>query len=361
MGTLFCRTLDANHDATFGRGKAGFSYGAKGTAQRLKCRLLLNTGEWFWDTDDGTPWYQSEGSTVTPILNTMPANAARAEAILKARILSTDGVAGISTFTLTVDRQTRGITINANGPTVDGDIWNISFVVGPQVVVTPFAPTDLGSTLKLWLRGDLGITQSSGNVTVWADQSGNGNNVTNVGTVPYVASSINGKPGVTCGTGYLRNTTQSPLAAGSPRTIFLVVRASTSTGGVIYSGRLGTPDSALFLPSSLVSGLLWSDLIDGTRSASIPVPTINGVPLILQAGHSGTGGFVTCKLSGVAQTVTETNPVQSDSGTVGFAIGDRTGSFPPNVDIAEVIVCDTVLSSQNEAAVKNYLSARYSI
>ena len=34
------------------------------------------------------------------------------------------------------------------------------------------------SGMALWLKADAGVTTSSSNVTQWADQSGNGNNVT---------------------------------------------------------------------------------------------------------------------------------------------------------------------------------------
>jgi hypothetical protein len=39
-----------------------------------------------------------------------------------------------------------------------------------------FNPASI-SDLKVWLKGDSGITLVGGEVDVWADQSGNGNNV----------------------------------------------------------------------------------------------------------------------------------------------------------------------------------------
>lgn len=43
-----------------------------------------------------------------------------------------------------------------------------------HVVGNGFVPTDIGGCV-LWLRSDLGITQSGGLVSSWADQSGSGN------------------------------------------------------------------------------------------------------------------------------------------------------------------------------------------
>ena len=45
----------------------------------------------------------------------------------------------------------------------------------------PFVPTNLPG-LALWLRADLGITLDDGNVSGWADQSGNGNSFTQLTT-----------------------------------------------------------------------------------------------------------------------------------------------------------------------------------
>ena len=53
----------------------------------------------------------------------------------------------------------------------------------------------------LWLRADLGVTTSGGNITTWADQSGGGNTATAMvttqqATVVTGASGINSQPAV---------------------------------------------------------------------------------------------------------------------------------------------------------------------
>jgi hypothetical protein len=125
MATMHVRKLDSNGDEMRGRGMANFHYGSRATAQRLECNLKVILGEWFLDANEGVPWYQ-DGTDVEPILGHMPANAAYAEATLKARILTTNGVASITSFDLVFDRNTRMVTINASGKDVDGDAWSVS-------------------------------------------------------------------------------------------------------------------------------------------------------------------------------------------------------------------------------------------
>jgi hypothetical protein len=66
------------------------------------------------------------------------------------------------------------------------------FVVA--AAVTPFDPSKI-SGLELWLRGDLGVHLTSGNVDTWADQSGNGNNFTQAtsGARPPTNTAIGGQ------------------------------------------------------------------------------------------------------------------------------------------------------------------------
>jgi hypothetical protein len=58
-------------------------------------------------------------------------------------------------------------------------------------------PLDLSP--KLWLAADMGVTQSGGTVSAWADQSGNGNNAVQATTVnqpSFVANVVGSLPGI---------------------------------------------------------------------------------------------------------------------------------------------------------------------
>jgi hypothetical protein len=129
MATARVRRLNKAHDMTFGRGMADYAGGAEAAAQRLRCRLLTILGEWFLDTSAGVPWWQPEGSATQPIMGG-PKNLQYAEAVIKAQILGTDGIATIEAFSMVFNGTTRKLTVACTGTTVDGDVFNIS-EVGP--------------------------------------------------------------------------------------------------------------------------------------------------------------------------------------------------------------------------------------
>lgn len=103
----------------------------------------------------------------------------------------------------------------------------------------PWQPSDFGSALKLWVRSDLGITLNAGNVSAWADQSGNGNDLTQAtpaSQFPYVAAGA-GNGGAN-GRAYLLGTNTGAhelLTAGpvvqDPFEQFIVARSNQNDPG----------------------------------------------------------------------------------------------------------------------------------
>lgn len=123
------RKLDEAGDVMFGRGLQSFHSGSPATVQRVRTRLLLVLGEWFLDTGEGTPWFENEDSNVQPIMG-VPRNLGYAEAVLKARILGTDGVASLESFEMSFNGETRKLSVSATVTDEDG-------VTGDIVLVSP--------------------------------------------------------------------------------------------------------------------------------------------------------------------------------------------------------------------------------
>jgi hypothetical protein len=90
---LVYRALDPNGDYTMGKsGKTPVS-GVYAVAQAVQTRLLLLQGEWWEDTSDGLPLFQT--------ILTMGGSEKQLQAtdlIIKNRILGTAGVTSIASF-----------------------------------------------------------------------------------------------------------------------------------------------------------------------------------------------------------------------------------------------------------------------
>lgn len=106
------RKLDANGDYTFGHGQLDFYRDAPETvAQAVLTRLRLWAGEWFLDFTDGTP-YQAG------VLGKH--SETEANIVMRERILDTQGVLSLISFSSSLNRDTRQYQIAATIDTVYG-------------------------------------------------------------------------------------------------------------------------------------------------------------------------------------------------------------------------------------------------
>lgn len=106
------RKLDTDGDMVFGGGQAAFYRDVpEAPAQAAMTRLQLYEGEWFLDTRDGTPWK-------TKVLGKH--TAASRDPVLRARILGTTGVKGITAYASQVNRDTRTFSVQATIDTIYG-------------------------------------------------------------------------------------------------------------------------------------------------------------------------------------------------------------------------------------------------
>ena len=83
-------------------------------AQTIRTRLRLFLGEYFRNSQDGTPWFQDilgKGSTLT-----------NKDAAIKRRIVQTDGVLQILTYDADYDINTRQYTVSGSVLTTFGEV-----------------------------------------------------------------------------------------------------------------------------------------------------------------------------------------------------------------------------------------------
>lgn len=79
-------------------------------AQAVETRLKLWLGEWFLDTSDGTPWPSVLGKI----------NGKNPDAYIKQRILSTQGVTSIVSYSGTFTGSARAYSVTATINTLYG-------------------------------------------------------------------------------------------------------------------------------------------------------------------------------------------------------------------------------------------------
>lgn len=106
------RKLDLNDDYSFGGSQRDFYRdNPEAVAQSVKTRLLLWLGEFFLDTEQGTPFLEG-------ILGKKSKQTA--DSTIQDRVLSTPNVVRITNYLSEVDSETRGLSVSFDLDTVFG-------------------------------------------------------------------------------------------------------------------------------------------------------------------------------------------------------------------------------------------------
>lgn len=106
--------MDTNEDMRFGHGLADFYLDEpNAVAQSILTRLRFWRGEWFLDSDEGTPWTDDAlgvrtRDTILPMI--------------RRRILQTTGVQSIGALAVTIEPETRAATVSATVQTIYGQV-----------------------------------------------------------------------------------------------------------------------------------------------------------------------------------------------------------------------------------------------
>jgi hypothetical protein len=217
-----------------------------------------------------------------------------------------------------------------------------------------FLPTSLSGCV-LWLRSDMGVTQASGSVSKWADQSGQGNDcIQNTGAnQPSVVSSWqNGQTGIrTTSTQWLASANFSSYGVlGS--VILVCALANGSSTIVACDCRFSASDSLMILgeATNLIAFQDDSSTLGATTSTEVVSPcTIVGVGAI--TGNPTKSLFVN------GQKIF-TATVTGYGGQIdGFTVGNQNSHTTGGVTVGEMIVYDRQLSDGEVAALQAYLRA----
>jgi Bacterial Ig domain len=225
-------------------------------------------------------------------------------------------------------------------------------------VTTPVSIADLPQNgMTLWLRSTAG-TEGAGPLSVWFDESGTGNAAiqTVAGNQPTVVDNqANGLPVVRFNGGDNLPLPQNMMGTALSGQIFGVVKVTGDPNnfGTVWS--FGTAYG-----SSFASGVHLDDFgnSDGTGVALLPIENINRY--FIYDTSIDTAGNLTYRYDGTATWSRATAQPGSTSPPVAFQLFPSIGSAFIG-DIAEVILYNRVLSSQEQAVVYAYLANKYGI
>jgi hypothetical protein len=205
---------------------------------------------------------------------------------------------------------------------------------------TPLSGTDMPLTsqqgMRLWLKADANMN-SGGSMTIWADQSGSGNNATQ--TYAYSAvtpnlvanvSALNGRPmvhfgGGTGGSYYDYFDLPNFLAGASAGEAFVVLRTATSGGGVIWFTGTGGPTS---YGSSTISDGFFS-----TTDQSVGQPSFVALTNFNLYDVSSQANDWEARLNGLSIFSTSTNAVGDRGSNIDVYLGALPAILPKSLFI----------------------------
>lgn len=217
---------------------------------------------------------------------------------------------------------------------------------------TSFSPLNL-TNLKLWVKSDVGITLNGSNVSAWADQSGNGNNLTQAVAVSqpaYVANQINGYGSVQFD-GINDSLKSNSFTLNQPETIFIIYKnPSFLSGGYIFDG-FGADTGGYFQYASSPNLYMYAG------GSFYPITGLIGSYFLATVIFNG------------ASSKHQKNNVAEETGNAstrnmgGLLLGAYAGGagYNGNPHIAEVIVMSGVATTDERNNIKTYVTNRYGI
>ena len=208
-------------------------------------------------------------------------------------------------------------------------------------------PGGVTGNLSLWLKADAGITESSGNVSAWADQSGNAYDFSDGGNSAYTydADGLNYNPEIINSDGgnrRLENTTSITL-----QTVAIVTDPDSPDGLDNPFSEAGADDEGIRINETT------------TTSWNVPGGSEDFTDTSGQGWLNGTAGTDPAHANEPNILVVEASSMTTLSG--GVELGDTKSNRYWHGSIAEVIGFAGTLTTTEREQIQSYLAIKYGI
>jgi len=228
--------------------------------------------------------------------------------------------------------------------------------------------------LALWLDGSKGVTSDgSGNVSKWADQSGNANDAVQATAnrqPSIVTPGINGKSVIRFNPPsalypYLTIPDATTLRLGTGDFYITAVAKRPVDNAflncVLSKQNAGAPFAGYAVYLNLSAPHAGGQLDANTNILSSGGPYGDGVAR--QFGFARTSNTATFRVNGATQGTLPSTAVNSDAPGVALSIGGvaPSGLHPLVGDLAELVIVKGAISTSDMAAIEAYLQAKYAL
>jgi hypothetical protein len=212
--------------------------------------------------------------------------------------------------------------------------------------------------LKVWLKADAGVTESGGSVILWADQSGEGNDAANGNSPTKQTNQINGFPAINFTNSQWLQIQQNSIGNTGNLNVFIIL--NYTSGGILLNKGDGATYEGTVWEMAPQNGFGYVDNSEPSWAVVSYVPSA-GAKIIEMACDAGSIEVFENNISkGSAGPIGSINAISQYIGIGGGGVGGSTQNSL-EAKIAEIIIYDTFLTSNDRASVYSYLNAKYAI
>ncbi len=272
-----------------------------------------------------------------------------------------DASSGDAGFDATVDASSGDASVDGAPPIKDAsgvDDAHAQDAAPDADSGGPFTVSSLPG-LALWLDAAKGVTRTGSNVSLWADQSGHGNDATGGGaTPPFYALGVHGLP-----------TINNQYGGGGEGSMAIGVAPRIGSSEVLIEIVGAMTVAPCGICRLLTADYMWIDMLGPTGLAPsvtlslVTTTTINGTSIGTDPrliGFRRTGSGATAKIELRANGAVDTSAMDP---TYGYDLGGVNGLLigGRGVGAYEIIVVIGPTSDANLANLETYLKNKYGL